>query len=374
LLTTLLVIGGVCQDAMGQVVSGLQYLGQASFPAGFQFAGTTVGGLSGITYDPIANAYYVISDDRSLINPARFYTTTIDLSGNLLADGRVAFTGVTFLRTPGGATLSPGTSDTEGIAFTGAGSVMVSSEGDRIAGVQPFVNEFSLATGNEQRALTIPAKFLINPTTGVRNNLAFESLTLTPDRSTLITATENALLQDGPAAGPGVGSPSRILTYNLASGAPGAEFLYFTDQANGLVDLAALSNGSFLALERGTGPAGSLRLYQITSAGATDISGIDDISGVIGSTTPVQKTLLLDFLAGGLPINNFEGLTFGAPLDDGRMSLILVSDNNFGALGPIPTQFIAFGVQVVPEPGVYGLAVGALFGGACLRRRIRRGR
>ncbi len=34
-------------------------------------------------------------------------------------------------------------------------------------------------------------------TAGIRNNLAFESLTISPDQKTLFTATENALFQDG---------------------------------------------------------------------------------------------------------------------------------------------------------------------------------
>jgi hypothetical protein len=39
-------------------------LGQFDWPDGVQFTGTTVGGLSGITYDAGRDVYYVISDDR----------------------------------------------------------------------------------------------------------------------------------------------------------------------------------------------------------------------------------------------------------------------------------------------------------------------
>jgi hypothetical protein len=41
------------------------YLGQVEVPWGFFFDGTTVGGLSAISYDPERQLYYVISDDRS---------------------------------------------------------------------------------------------------------------------------------------------------------------------------------------------------------------------------------------------------------------------------------------------------------------------
>ena len=52
----------------------LQFLGQAIVPTGTTFAGTTVGGLSSITYDRSRGVFYSLSDDQSQINPARFYT------------------------------------------------------------------------------------------------------------------------------------------------------------------------------------------------------------------------------------------------------------------------------------------------------------
>ena len=58
------------------------YLGQVDFPNGFLFDKTTVGGLSAISYDPGRQVYYVISDDRSEKNPARFYTVRITFPDN----------------------------------------------------------------------------------------------------------------------------------------------------------------------------------------------------------------------------------------------------------------------------------------------------
>src|SRR5262245_61153734 len=62
----------------------LEFLGQAIVPTGTTFAGTTIGGLSSITYDRKAGAFYALSDDQSQINPARFYTLGLNLS-----DGRL---------------------------------------------------------------------------------------------------------------------------------------------------------------------------------------------------------------------------------------------------------------------------------------------
>jgi hypothetical protein len=57
----------------------LTFIGQSVIPTGTQYEGTTVGGLSSITYDATNHSFYIISDDRSQINPARFYKTTIKL-------------------------------------------------------------------------------------------------------------------------------------------------------------------------------------------------------------------------------------------------------------------------------------------------------
>src|SRR6478672_4698840 len=63
-------------------ISQLKFLGEFDVPNGKQFKETTVGGLSGIDYDANNNIYYMISDDRSAINPARFYTAKVHLKEN----------------------------------------------------------------------------------------------------------------------------------------------------------------------------------------------------------------------------------------------------------------------------------------------------
>ena len=63
----------------GEKSDGHQFIGQAIVPTGTTFAGTTIGGLSSITYDPSRNVYYTLSDDQSQVNPARFYTVSVDV-------------------------------------------------------------------------------------------------------------------------------------------------------------------------------------------------------------------------------------------------------------------------------------------------------
>jgi hypothetical protein len=195
----------------------------------------------------------------------------------------------------------------------------------------PFINEFDLATGQQVRSLPIPAKFLPvvqdtngngvvdagdTQTAGVRNNLAFESLTITPNQKVLFSATENALFQDGTLATATTTSPARILQYNLTAGQPEKEYLYEIDRVavapptatsfstNGLVDLLAIDDrGTLLALERSftagiPGTGNTIKLYEITTQGATDISTIDALSSLTAeqraAIQPVQKRLLLN--------------------------------------------------------------------------------
>jgi len=207
-------------------------------------------------------------------------------------------------------------------------------------------------------------------TTGVRNNLGFETATITPNQRFLFTATENALVQDGSAATPTATSNVRILKYNLATGNPEQEYLYVTDavqvapnpstnfSTSGLVDLLALSDNTFLAVERSftvgaPGTGNTIKIYQVTINGATDINTISSLTNLptaIASNEiiAVEKRLLLDLadlnLSTGL--DNIEGITFGATLPDGRRSIVLVSDNNFGATAF--TQVLAFALDEQP--------------------------
>ena len=61
--------------------------------------------------------------------------------------------------------------------------------------------------------------------------------------------------------------------------------------------------------------------------------------------TPVSKRLVADFEQDlGIDPDNLEGMTFGPTLPDGRVLLIVVSDNNFNPFQT--TQFIALAVEL----------------------------
>lgn len=364
----------------------LRFIGQQTLPTGTLYQGTNVGGLSGIDY--LGGGQYVaISDDRSQQNPARIYT--IDLGLTEAAFTGVSFTSTTSLKTPAGTTYPALSIDPEAIRVLSNGNYIYTSEGDVNAGVDTFIRE-ATPTGAYVRDLPVPAGFQQSGpagTTGPRQNLAFESVTLGSNGGRIITATENALRQDGPTASLGIGSPVRILSLDAATGLPTSQFVYNVAPVanpttppggfatNGLVELLDLGGGKLLAVERSfvsgfTTPSSatgnSIQIYEIDTAGATDVSGLASLIGQ--SYTPVTKTLLLDLDTLGIPLDNIEGITLGEILPNGSRSLILVSDNNFSATQF--TQFLAFEVTAVPEPSSWALLLTG-FGliGAAMRRR-----
>ncbi|MDH6085045.1 esterase-like activity of phytase family protein [Umezakia ovalisporum] len=334
--------------------SDIELIGKVTLPKGLTFKNTEVGGLSGITYDGKSNFYYAISDDRGEKAPPRFYTFTIDLTKGKLENSDVAIAGVTTLLNTDNQPFPKGQSDTEGIALTNNDTVFISSEGHVAKSINPFIQEFSLDSGQVVKTLSIPNKFLPDKSgkQGIRDNLAFESLTITPDNQHLFTATENALIQDGTAAKSNLGSLCRILQYNLLTNKLEKEFLYQTEPvaemfnitgrfASGLTDLLALDNqGNFLSIERSFNGLGFLSsLFQVSLVGADQIQNMDSFLAVNSQKfKPVKKKPLLQNL--DVLLDNIEGLTLGPWLPDGNRALILISDNNFNSLQT--TQIIAF--------------------------------
>jgi hypothetical protein len=338
---------------------GIQFLGQAIVPTGTTFGGTTVGGLSSITYDSRLGVFYALSDDASVLQPTRFYTVGLDVRDGRLTDGDVSFKAVTTLLAPGGQPYAPSSLDPEGLALTRDRKLIFTSEGIQTAGIDPFVRRYSLE-GRFLDALPVPRPFQVTTdgSSGVRQNLGFESAGTSPDGRYLFTGTENALFQDGPAATIANGSPSRLMRYDLRTGRLDRQWVYIDEpvaeppvpptqfSVNGLVELLPLSDKFLIAMERSfsvgaPGTGNKIKLYAVSLPGATNVNGAFSI-GDVRHLRPVRKKLVLDLDTLGIPLDNIEGLTFGPRLRDGRQSVVLVSDNNFAATQF--TQFLAFAV------------------------------
>lgn len=335
---------------------GIVYLGMAVFPTRHDVLGTELGGLSAVAYDPTTDRFFFLSDDRGLNGPVRIYQAALTLDGPAFATEQVTWEAVIALRGPDGLPIFPGTIDPEGLAHAGYG-FFVASEGNRRLSQAPAVLEFSLS-GDWRYTFPIPDKFLPAPERGIRNNLAFESLALTPDKQTLITGVENALLQDGPAADVNQPSLARLLAFDLDTGWPAAEWLYPVDaiplalpapdatRDNGLVELLALDDhGALLAMERAyvQGVGVSARVYRVDLHSAPDVRDLLAVGDADPAMLLPAKTLLLDVSRFGLFPDNLEGMALGPRLPDGRQTLLLVSDNNFSVTQR--TQIMAFALD-----------------------------
>src|SRR5690349_10407755 len=103
LLTAALIHSGCSPKITGSVaneIKNLKYLGEYIIPHNVQFKNTTVGGLSGIDYDKENDLFYLISDDWSQTNPARFYTAKLFINNKI---DSVQFLDVKYFLQPDGS-------------------------------------------------------------------------------------------------------------------------------------------------------------------------------------------------------------------------------------------------------------------------------
>ena len=345
-------------------IGGLQFIGAITVPNDATVDGTLVGGLSGIDYDAKSNQWYLISDDKSDKNPARFYAATLAFDGAHLATVAIQHA-VTLLQADGtpypNAKAGGEVPDPESIRRDPeTGNLWWTSEGDRKLGLSPFL-KVAAPDGKLVNPVPTPDVFQTNreQEIGPRHNLALEGLSFAPDGRSLWLAMESALYQDGPIATPTAGTVAR-LTHLDRSGAVLAQFAYPVDpiQAvptgkngdNGVSEILALDDAHALVLER-SGVEGAdgiwklyIRIYAIDIAGATDVSAVQSLANA--KYQPVSKRLLIDLSKHPEigHVDNIEGLSWGPVLPDGHRTLMLVSDNNFNPAQV--TQFLAF--EVLP--------------------------
>ena len=357
----------------GSVGPSLRLIGETSLAHRLQFEQTVVGGLSGIDYDPVSGLYVLISDDRSQRSPARVYTAHLPLSPAGLGPPEIR--GVTLLRNAQGqlypsrrhASTEAEVPDPEAVRWLRQGhrtDLLWASEGWPLRGTAPALHHSHWPDGALLRSLALPPGHTPAPGAGlgVRDNLGFEGLALSPDQRSAWVALENALLQDGPSPRVGAaGGPCRITAYDLASGQAQRQIAYVPDAIpargplpgllppvlyadNGISEILMQDARHMLVLERAyvLGQGLSLRLYRIDTQAASDTLGLAQLTP--DNHRSAAKTLVADFAHLGLSLlDNSEGMTWGPWLNDNGRRIrtqIVVSDDNFRAAQT--TQFAAF--------------------------------
>lgn len=359
-------------------------------PHDLQLAGTPIGGLSSIDYDPRTGQFAFVSDDWSDYAPARYYTADISLDESGI--DAVEFTGVHSFHRPDGSTYPTidewrsaqydvppaqrdilGTVDPEElrfdprsdhVAWTSEGQRNIPSQGssddvERDTVLLDPAIRVSEADGDYVRDVPTAANEKITMgESGPRVNETFEGLTYAADGRLLVSALETSLEQDPPPPTVEHGSYSRITVHDRA-GTPIAQYAYPVEpvfaapnpptgyHANGVSSLVAYDEHNpnrFLVLERafsvGVGAKG--RVFEFTTAGASDV--LDQQSLTDSPFRPVRKRLLFDLDDIGVAhTDNVEGITWGPRLPTGERSLLIVSDNNFSPSQQ--TQLIAVAVS-----------------------------
>lgn len=264
--------------------------------------------------------------------------------------------------------------DPEGVAIGKGGHFYVADE------YGPSIFEFT-SSGHFIRAFSTPANLVSRTGAGTpdyvsgrpaivngrQDNRGFEGLTLNASGNKLYAVMQDPLVNEGSNTDGRRSRHLRVVEFDLASGAPTAQYAYrlesiaslnaidpstaddfsATNQGRsiGLSAIHALSDTEFLVLERDNRGLGvevtaaplHKRVYRISITGATDISavslaGSNDLpTGVV----PVSKVEEVDVLAmlraaGARDIpEKLEGLAIGPRLADGRHLVLIGSDNDY---------------------------------------------
>jgi hypothetical protein len=355
--------------AMHENISHLKFLSEYDVPYNKDFQNTVIGGLSGIDYDPQKKVYYIISDDRSEKNPARFYETEIIIGQDKIDS--VIFLNTRFLKNNVGNFYPDShndpyhTPDPEAIRYNPKKNTFVwSSEGERIVKPNKVILEDPSVTetddeGNYEDTFILPPQLHMHATeSGPRQNGVFEGLTFADNYKTLYVSVEEPLYDDGSRAGLNdSGGTIRILKFNMASKKTTAQYAYAIDAVahapnppgsfilNGISDILYAGENKLLVIERSFSTgwlACTIKIFLADMSLADNIENIPSLKNK-KNIKMVSKTLLVNMDSLGFYIDNIEGVTFGPDLRDGHRSLIFISDNNFFPIQK--TQLLLFEIE-----------------------------
>lgn len=264
--------------------------------------------------------------------------------------------------------------DPEGLAIGKGGHFFVADE------YGPSLYEFT-SSGKFIRALQTPANLVPRTSSDTRDyvngrptivhgrqdNRGYEGLTFNKSGNKLYAVMQDPLVDEGSGNDGRRSNNLRVVEFDVASGRVSAQYVYplesiatlnaidpstgddfsATNQGRsiGLSAIHALSDTEFLVLERdnrglGVEPTAAplhKRVYRISIAGATDVSGLslagsNNLPANVVSVSKVQEVDLVAALrasgARDIP-EKLEGLAIGPRLANGRHLVLIGSDNDY---------------------------------------------
>lgn len=228
--------------------------------------------------------------------------------------------------------------DGEGLARGGDGAWWVMAV-ERHADLERFTPD-----GRYLGRVDVPARYR----TPANGRMGIESLSFSPSGRHWFIASEDALVHDGPIAGPDTGTIVRILRHDVESGSE-EERSYRTDRAPpatggtlGVSDVTAVDEAHLLVLERGfaLGYGNTARIYRVDFESRRDTQHRESLAD---HPRALRKKLVVDLRELRLRgvknpekepnplLGNYEGLALGPPLPDGRRVVFVTSDDNASA-------------------------------------------
>jgi hypothetical protein len=342
------------QELQLKSVSSLKFLNTFVLPHDLQFKKTTVGGLSGIDWDPVSDSYYLICDDRSHRNPARFYTAKIKVSSAGI--DTVILKKTVVLRQQDGtiypekAVTGSRTSDPESIRYYPLNkSLLWTSEGERLTDsdvvlIHPSINIVS-RKGKYIDTIPLPENLKMHVSeSGPRRNGVLEASTFADNFQSLYLCTEEPLYQDGPRADL---TPNkafvRFYKFDMRNKLNIAQYAYELEPIpfpankkegsmnNGIPDILYIGGQQLLVTERAFSAGRKGANVKLFLADLSNAENIISNTSLISqpASRPVSKKLLLNMDDLGIYIDNIEGATIGPVLSNGHQTLIFIADNNF---------------------------------------------
>ena len=345
----------------------LRFLSSIEIPYNQQFQNTTIGGLSSIDYDAKNQLYYFLSDDRSILNPARFYTAKVYLNNQTLDS--IGWIKAVTLKNAQGTPYSnwkkePSASiDPEEMRYNPKTKTLVwSAEGARELDSKPSLLQNPSLTNCDTKGTllstyTLPQNLYMQETqTGPRSNGTLESISFDAGYKTLFSCLEEPLYQDDTQASLTKGGLVRLYAFDTKSQKNTAQYAYLLDpvahapvpengfMVNGVTALQHYKNKELLVVERSYAvgkTACTIKVFWCEYANATNIIEYNSLQ--TKTFLPITKKLILNMDSLGMHIDNVEGLCFGPRLANGKRSLLFVTDNNFSDLQK--TQLLLFEVD-----------------------------
>ncbi len=339
-------------------IASLRLMDVQEIPHNKMFKGTTVGGLSGIDYDSTQQLYYLISDDRSALQPARFYSLKIHFNGSKI-DSVQMLDVITLLQPDGkpypGSKQDPfHAPDPEAMRYDPVRKQLIwTSEGERIVSKKDTVlanPSITIITPEGKFIDSFPLPVNLRMTAeekGPRRNGVLEGLSFADHFNTVYVSLEEPRYEDGPQADV---QPNeawiRIYKFNRKDKKNIDQYAYKLDpvaypafplkefKINGIPDILYAGGNKLLVMERSysTGRlACTIKIFETNLSEASDISSVNSLKKDPPSH-PLHKKLLLNMDNLGIYVDNVEGMTFGPTLPNGHKTLVLIADNNFSEM------------------------------------------